>query len=87
MTVGGVSAKDIKIGLANEEDVLFRNDPFLDGIFGLSFSSLSVYQGVRDRPTIIESLYSNGKIESAVVGVWLGRTVSDNGEGEVVSQC
>lgn len=76
---------DFKIGLANKEDVLFQMDPYLEGIFGLSFLSLSVYQKVKDKPTIVELLKSNGKIENAVVGIWLGRAVSDNGEGEVVS--
>jgi hypothetical protein len=81
-----ITLDGVEIGLASQESSMFSNDPYLDGIFGLGFSSLSVYDGANTRPSIVEMLKQTGKIDKAIVSIWLGRTVGDDGGGEVVSK-
>lgn len=68
------------IGVATSETMDFAMDDSLDGIFGLSFPSLS-FTGQKE--SIVESMKKSGAISNAQVGVYLGRA-RDGGKGELI---
>ncbi|KAI9300278.1 aspartic peptidase domain-containing protein [Cunninghamella echinulata] len=79
VVLGDVVYDHQTIGLVQFESPEFARDTALDGIFGLGFPALS-YTG-KQLP-IAQSLHAQGKIDEAVVGVWLGRAIH-GGKGEV----
>lgn len=76
-----LSVANQTIGLAVSMSMDFATDPELDGIFGLSFPSLS-YTGTKQ--SVVQAMYNEGVIKSPEVGVWLGHA-RDGGKGEIVS--
>ncbi|KAI9017979.1 aspartic peptidase domain-containing protein [Phycomyces nitens] len=79
--LGDIRYPSQRIGLARNETPTLTKDSFLDGIFGLAFSSIS-RTGLNE--SAVQTMFRTGAIKSPVVGVWMGRTVADNGAGELV---
>ncbi|OAD67948.1 hypothetical protein PHYBLDRAFT_23209, partial [Phycomyces blakesleeanus NRRL 1555(-)] len=79
--LGDIRYPSQRIGLARNETPTLTKDSFLDGIFGLAFPSIS-RTGLNE--SAVQTMYRTGAIKSPVVGVWMGRTVADNGAGELI---
>ncbi|KAI8097383.1 aspartic peptidase domain-containing protein [Halteromyces radiatus] len=77
--IGNVSHANQVFGLATSESAAFTKNLLMDGIFGLSFSSLSLI----DRSTsLVLNMHAAGDIDEPVIGIYLGRP-RDGGKGEV----
>ncbi|CAO3595026.1 unnamed protein product [Absidia cylindrospora] len=78
--MGDLSHSNQTIGLATSESNSFARNNKLDGVFGLSFPSISL---THQKSSIIMDMYKAGEIDEPVVGMYLGRT-RDGGKGEAI---
>ncbi|SAL95076.1 hypothetical protein [Absidia glauca] len=76
--IGELSHSNQTVGLALLESPSFAKNNYMDGIFGLSFPSLSL---TKQSNSIIMDMYNKKEIDEPVVGMYLGRT-RDGGKGE-----
>lgn len=79
--IGDLAHKDQTIGLATQESRSFAANDNMDGVFGLSFPSVSF---THQKTSVVMDMYNAGEIDEPVVGMYLGRT-RDGGHGEAVS--
>lgn len=85
ITIGsGISLENYPFGIAKEQACRFARDPFLDGLFGLTFPTISAINNMTST-SFIQDLHAHGKIKEPIVSFWLGRSAADNGQGEVVN--
>ncbi|KAI8337920.1 aspartic peptidase domain-containing protein [Chlamydoabsidia padenii] len=77
---GNLSHNAQTIGLATSESLSFAGNQYMDGVFGLSFPSLSL---TRQKSSIVVDMYKAGEIDEPIVGMYLGRT-HDGGHGEAI---